>query len=102
MQSKKFQRRIENFVCENCGTEVKGNGYTDHCPICLWGKHADVNPGDRAADCGGVMEPMRAEVKGEKYLLHYICKECGHKFQVKSAENDNFNTLLKIASFHDS
>lgn len=95
-EQRKFQRRIEDFVCEKCGAEVKGNGYTDHCPVCLWGRHVDVNPGDRAAGCGGMMEPVRAEVKSGKYLLCYICNECGHKFRVKSAPKDNFEALIKI------
>jgi len=96
MQSKKFQRRIEDFICENCGTKVKGNGYTDHCPICLWGKHVDVNPGDRAAKCAGMMEPVRAEAKSGKYLLYYICKECGYKFRVKSLLEDDFEVIMKL------
>jgi len=96
MQSKKFQRRIEDFICEKCGAEVKGNGYTDHCPVCLWGRHVDVNPGDRAADCGGMMEPVRVEKKGEKYLLYYICKECRHQFRVKSAPEDNLEQIIKL------
>jgi rubrerythrin len=96
MQSKKFQRRIEDFVCEKCGAEVKGNGYTDHCPICLWGRHVDVNPGDRAAACGGMMEPVRAEVKSEKYLLYYICKKCGHNFRLKSMPGDNLDAIIKL------
>lgn len=96
MQLKKFQRRIEDFVCENCGAEVRGNGYTDHCPNCLYGKHVDVNPGDRAAKCGGMMQPVRAEIKNGKYLLHYICKECGHTFRVKSAPEDNLDAIIKL------
>ncbi|MBU3901416.1 RNHCP domain-containing protein, partial [Patescibacteria group bacterium] len=50
MQSKKFQRKIEDFVCGHCGPKIKGTGYTDHCPKCLWSQHVDVNPGDRQAD----------------------------------------------------
>lgn len=53
MQEKKFQRQIEDFVCEKCGKEVKGDGYTDHCPRCLRSKHVDVNPGDRRSKCNG-------------------------------------------------
>jgi rubrerythrin len=102
MQSKKFQRRIENFVCEKCGAEVKGSGYTDHCPICLWGKHVDVNPGDRAAGCGGMMEPVRVYKKNNIYVIEYICKNCGHQFRVRSAENDDFEILLKINQIHNS
>lgn len=101
MQSKKFQRRIEDFVCEKCGAEVKGNGYTDHCPNCLWGSHVDVNPGDRAAVCRGMMEPLEVIKKGDKHTIKYSCVKCGQQFKVKSAENDNFNALLKIASFHN-
>jgi rubrerythrin len=96
MQSKKFQRRIEDFVCEKCAAVVKGNGYTDHCPVCLWGEHVDVNPGDRAANCGGLMEPVRAEVKSGKYFLHYICRKCGHKFRVRSASDDELDAIIEL------
>ncbi len=96
MKKKKFQRCVENFTCETCGFEVGGNGYTDHCPNCLWGKHVDVNPGDRRANCGGMMEPVKAEVKNKGYLLYYICKRCGHKYRVKSAPNDKTGKIMKL------
>lgn len=98
IQSKKFQRRIENFVCDNCGMRIEGNGYTDHCPACLWGKHVDINPGDRAANCGGIMKPIRVEAKSEEYTILYICKKCGYKFRVKSTPSDNFEVIIKLAS----
>jgi len=60
---KKFQRQKEDFVCGECGTTVSGTGYTNHCPQCLWSMHVDVNPGDRAAACGGMMEPKKVEKK---------------------------------------
>jgi len=31
METKKFQRNKEDFICEKCGLEVEGNGYTNHC-----------------------------------------------------------------------
>jgi len=96
--NKKFQRRIEDFVCEKCGMKTKGNGYTDHCPACLWGKHVDVNPGDRAAGCGGMMESVKAETKGDKILLYYICKECGYEFRVKSLPEDNFEAIIRLVN----
>ncbi|MFA6992594.1 MAG: RNHCP domain-containing protein, partial [Candidatus Gracilibacteria bacterium] len=40
---KRFSRTIEDFVCEKCGAKVKGDGYTNHCPKCLWSKHVDIN-----------------------------------------------------------
>ena len=94
---KRFQRRFEDFICQNCGAEVKGNGYTDHCPICLWGKHVDLNPGDRASNCGGMMEPMQVYKKGSVYVIAYICQKCGHEFRVKAAENDNFEALIELS-----
>ena len=45
-QPKKFQRKVEDFICEKCGTKNIGNGFTNHCFKCLWSKHVDINPGD--------------------------------------------------------
>ena len=98
MQKKRFQKRIEDFVCEKCGAFVKGTGYTDHCPECLWSKHVDVNPGDREAECGGLMEPIGVEVKGGEYIIHYQCQRCGYRFRVKAAPEDNFEKILKLVS----
>jgi hypothetical protein len=54
LSSKNFQRVIEDFECEHCGHLEEGNGYTNHCTSCLWSKHVDINPGDRAAECQGL------------------------------------------------
>jgi hypothetical protein len=94
--SKKFQRRIEDFVCGKCEMKTQGNGYTDHCPNCLWGKHVDVNPGDRSAKCGGMMEPVHVFKKKNDYKIEYICEKCGHKFRVKSAPEDKFGVLISL------
>src|SRR3989338_8156335 len=48
--SRRFQRTKEDFTCERCGFFVRGSGYTNHCPQCLWSKHVDVNPGNRQAE----------------------------------------------------
>ncbi|MDD3678765.1 MAG: RNHCP domain-containing protein [Patescibacteria group bacterium] len=94
--TKRFKRTVENFKCENCGVEVFGNGYTDHCPECLWGKHVDIYPGDRAARCGGAMKPIGIEVIGGRYRIRYLCQKCDHEFVIHSAKNDNFEEILKI------
>ncbi len=94
---KKFNRRIEDFICEHCGTEVHGNGYTNHCPNCLWSKHVDVNPGDRAADCGGLMEPVGVELKNGEYILLQKCKKCGHLRKNKVSPEDNFEEIIKLS-----
>jgi len=102
--TKKFQRRKEDFVCEHCGTEVKGTGYTNHCTKCLWSKHVDVNPGDRAAleICGGMMRPVKVEgnssVKGvEGYMIVHVCEKCGHERRNRVEKNDDFDAVIALA-----
>jgi hypothetical protein len=43
--------------------------YRNHCPACLWSKHVDVQPGDRAATCRGLMRPDRVETRRGKGLI---------------------------------
>jgi len=97
LKTKKFQRAIEDFKCEHCGISVKGNGYTNHCPNCLWSKHVDENPGDRTASCAGLMEPIRVEAgKGEEKTLVHRCLGCGVVRRCKVSPKDNFDLILKI------
>jgi len=96
-EKKNFIKVVEDFICEHCGQKVKGDGYTDHCPKCLWGKHVDREiPGDRASECKGMLEPVGAEYKGDKFKIHYKCVECNHEFWVREGENDNRDILLKL------
>lgn len=98
LEKAQFIRKTEDFTCEVCGTEVKGNGYTNHCPNCLSSKHVDINPGDRAATCQGVMEPVGMEIRnGKEYIIHQ-CEKCGHTRPNKVAPNDNRETLRLVAS----
>ena len=94
---KLFQRRIEDFVCEHCGVEVKGNGYTNHCTKCLWSKHVDINPGDRAATCKGAMEPRGLMVQGSNYTILHRCLICGFERKNRSVAEDDFETILALA-----
>lgn len=93
---KRFQRKIEDFACENCREEVKGDGYTNHCPHCLWSKHVDINPGDRASLCGGLMEPVSKEIEKDEYVITHRCEKCGHEKRNKSAQEDDFDKILNI------
>jgi rubrerythrin len=95
---KKFQRKIEDFVCDNCGATVKGTGYTNHCPKCLYSKHVDINPGDRASDCGGLMSPVEIELSHGKYIIIHRCGKCGYQKKNKSQKDDNLDLIIKIAS----
>jgi len=98
MQIKKFQRKIEDFVCENCGYKIKGTGYTDHCPICLFSKHVDINPGDRKSNCRGLMEPIGVEIKSGQMIIYYQCLKCGFKHQVKALGLDNKQKLIELSA----
>lgn len=93
---KKFSRFIEDFICEHCQKQVKGNGYTNHCPYCLYSKHVDQNPGDRSATCHGLMEPIAVEVKGDQYILTHRCQKCQTIKRNKSASNDDFSAILQL------
>ena len=95
----KLKRTIENFICEKCGTAVIGNGYTNHCPNCLYSKHVDINPGDRAEDCHGMLEPIGIENSPKKgYVIVYKCKKCGAIRKNIAAKDDNMGLIIKLSS----
>ncbi|MBN2094102.1 MAG: RNHCP domain-containing protein [Candidatus Zambryskibacteria bacterium] len=96
MSDLKFKKRKENFICEHCGKPVDGNGYTNHCPHCLWSKHVDIFPGDRAEDCGGLMEPIGAEEGGGEWRVIQKCQKCGEIHKNKLSEDDCFDCLVEI------
>ncbi len=95
---KNFTRKIEDFVCEVCGAPVTGNGYTNHCPQCLCSKHVDVQPGDRASDCHGIMYPVGYEQKnGSEFILHE-CARCGFRRKNKVTPQDNRREIIALSS----
>lgn len=93
---KLFKKTIEDFVCEKCGTDVRGTGFTNHCPKCLWGKHVDINPGDRLATCGGMMKPHGLHKKGDEYVLNFVCEKCGFERKNKLSKEDDFDVALRL------
>ena len=93
-----FKRKIEDFVCGNCGEVVKGDGYTNHCPQCLWSKHVDMTPGDRASDCGGMMSSAKVELSGGEYDIIHKCIKCGYEKKNKISSKDNFDEVVIIAT----
>jgi len=96
---KNFIRKKEDFKCLNCGYEVKGSGYTNHCPNCLYSQHVDLNvPGDRENKCGSPMKPIGVEKKGEEYIILHQCINCGAKKKNKASKNDNFEKIIKISN----
>ena len=68
MEEKRFRKNDDRFVCAVCGRDVKPLRFTsrNHCPFCLSSVHLDVNPGDRAAECGGIMDAVKTEPDPKK------------------------------------
>lgn len=81
---RRFTERNESFTCVHCHTEVLPAGRTcrNHCPNCLYSVHLDNFPGDRAADCGGVLVPIEIIYRPNKnkgYQIVHRCERCGHE-----------------------
>lgn len=89
-----FIRRKEDFTCEHCAEVVRGTGYTNHCPTCLWSKHVDIHPGDRAAACQGMMQPISLERSGALWVVTHLCERCNHKKRNKLSPEDDFDAAL--------
>lgn len=95
--AKRFTRRKEDFVCENCGEHVKGDGYTNHCPNCLCSKHVDINPGDRMSECQGMMRPTSLEKARNGFVVILVCERCGRTKKNKTAKNDNMEKIIELS-----
>lgn len=85
-----------------CGRPVvpqgAGSEHRNHCPNCLSSLHVDEEPGDRASDCGGVMEPVGVWVrKGGEWALVHRCRRCGKISSNRVAADDNPLKLMSIA-----
>lgn len=93
----------EDFICENCGTEVTGNGFTNHCPECLWSKHVDNTPGDRAMldECGCLMAPERITTKGGKYTIVHKCINCGVTQTNRTSPDDSEQEIERLVFKHE-
>ena len=59
----------DTFTCKVCGRvctpQNAGSDHRNHCPNCLSSLHVDEEPGDRASDCGGIMEPVAVWVAAD-------------------------------------
>lgn len=94
-----FQKNDDSFVCTNCGAKVEKLGYTsrDHCNKCLCSIHIDINPGDRANTCKGLLIPISATISAKKgYVITYRCEKCGQTHNNKAADDDKQSTLFSV------
>ena len=97
---KQFTKRDESFICENCGHNVEKLVYTsrDHCPHCLYSKHVDIKPGDRANECKGMLRPIGVEIDSRKgYVIVYKCEKCGKIHKNRAAEDDNMEMIINLS-----
>ena len=106
MEQKRFTKNDSGFTCAHCGkrAEPLGSSSRNHCPFCLWSLHVDVNPGDRAADCGGEMEPIRVEPDARRgYIIIHRCTRCGAIRRNRAAHEaaiqpDNLSLLIRLTA----
>lgn len=104
LSQKLFSKNDSGFTCAHCGRQVQPLGYSsrNHCPFCLWSLHLDNNPGDRESDCGGQMEPIKAETDPKKgYIIVHRCTSCGAIRRCKAAHEariqpDDISLLIQL------
>ncbi len=94
---KGFTKTVEDFNCAHCGAVVRGNGYTNHCPHCLWSRHVDENPGDRAATCGGMMRPVSVAPDGARFVITHKCEICGKVKRQRTSDTDDMDAIIKLS-----
>ena len=81
-----------------CTPQNAGSDHRNHCPNCLSSLHVDIEPGDRASDCGGIMEPVAVWVRrGGEWAIIHRCKRCGMLSSNRVAADDNPMKLMSIA-----
>jgi DNA-directed RNA polymerase subunit RPC12/RpoP len=88
----------QNFICENCREHVPihPSSSRDHCNYCLYGKHVDINPGDRLNNCKGKLEPIGIEIKNGKERIVYKCMNCQKQVKCITAPDDNKKEIQKL------
>ncbi len=106
MEQKRFTKNDASFLCANCGREVLPLGYSsrNHCPFCLWSLHLDINPGDRASECGGKMMPLRVETDARRgFVIVHKCTKCGEIRRNRAAHEaktqpDDVRLLIRLTA----
>lgn len=92
MGRKDFKKRNEPFKCQKCGAKnlPAKKSERNHCFGCLWSLHVDKEtPGDRLSECGGLMEPIKLDLRGGKgFMILHKCEKCGKKIWNRAADDD--------------
>ena len=101
LKDSKFTEIDEEFICEHCGKLVPKLEYScrNHCPYCLYSKHVDINPGDRAEKCHGSLKPIGIGfISNQCYVIIFRCEKCGAIRKNKAAKDDNMELIIKLSS----
>jgi len=98
-------KKTENtgFICEHCVREVlplTNGSYRNHCPFCLYSKHVDNEPGDRASNCKGLLKPINIKSSKKGYQIVHKCTICEEIRFNKIADNtiqaDDLDEILNL------
>lgn len=97
---RKFTMIDQAFTCTICGCQIDRLGYTarDHCPHCLSSLHLDINPGDRASECKGVLKAVGIEKYKNTYKIVYQCQTCGEIKRNIAATDDNMELIIELSA----
>lgn len=105
METKRFRKINEGFVCRNCKQKVfalHNGSCRNHCPSCLYSLHVDCMPGDRSESCEGLMKPISIDLDARRgQLVVHQCAKCGTLRRNKLALSDSFqpdhyDTVIQI------
>jgi len=116
LRQKHFRSKKKNdFTCLNCKASVEesehiGTRHRNHCPVCLYSKHVDLNKsGDRKSLCKSKMKPIGLTFKkeaankyggervGELMLVHRCCNEKCRKVSInRLAGDDDVKIILNL------
>ena len=101
-----MSRNSENtaFTCHRCGLAVvplSNGSYRNHCPRCLYSRHLDLAPGDRASSCEGMMEPIGVKYRSGKGLqVVHRCMTCrlvrANRVARDTVQPDDWEQLLRL------
>jgi hypothetical protein len=89
------------FTCIHCRQEVPlysyGTKHRNHCPYCLWSRHVDEIPGDRACGCRSPMQPIAISVReDDEWAIVHRCTGCGAMKTNRIAGDDRELSLLQL------
>ena len=103
-----MSRQDENtgFLCLQCGLDVlalSNGSYRNHCPRCLYSRHVDRRPGDRASSCRSLMQPVGLTYKAKKgWQIVHRCERCRtlsvNKVATDTVQPDDYRALAAVTA----